>query len=269
MSGTLKEQGKEAIIAALRTARKKKNEEIHRKEAELEFLKQKLAIMKEINTEKKEKLQKEKHILDELQNSVFRGKIQFCNQVRQFTEENGLLATMNRFDLSTFRGICRNSRKKKKELESTLSEMEAELALVDSELESSQRRLKTAQEHHARLLQSPTYRRKVFDLECSGQQEGVLQMQCKTLQQNITLKGTSVENSGNTLATQVEQMACGTARHNNEENIVEPTSSGNDIMELSMPSISNASHRPFVPKVPSKMLLAETLRRSQTNNYCS
>lgn len=169
-------------------------EEITLKEANLKFMEQRNRIMKEIISEKKMKLQKERDVLDNLQNSVFQEKRQLCSRVREFSNKYGLLATMKKHSdlalqhkrwLNTSEGTCIHAAEDDSQLESVLAAIEAELCDVDSKLEVSRLHLTSLQEERLHLLHTPSNEQKLHEIQDLKNQTELLEVQCEAVQQEL------------------------------------------------------------------------------------
>lgn len=169
-------------------------EEITLKEANLKFMEQRNRIMKEIISEKKMKLQKERDVLDNLQNSVFQEKRQLCSRVREFSNKYGLLVTMKKHSdlalqhkrwLNTSEGTCIHAAEDDSQLESVLAAIEAELCDVDSKLEVSRLHLTSLQEERLHLLHTPSNEQKLHEIQDLKNQTELLEVQCEAVQQEL------------------------------------------------------------------------------------
>lgn len=250
------------------------------KEASLKFMAQRNRIMEEINAEKTLKLQEERYILDDLQNSVFQEKRQLCNRVHAFSEEYGLLTMMknqkgfpfqHRRWPNTSQGICSHAFEDEHQLESVIAAMEAELSVADTKLEVSRLHLASVQEEHLHLLPSPTDGHKLQEIQDLKQQTELLEAQCEAVQQEldwqylIFKQGVNVENRQK--ADNIEQAA---DLSGNAGIFVAKVTRAleNSIVENKQQAVPSEpgkpAHRPFVPKIPSKMSLRVTLQKTHS-----
>lgn len=163
-------------------------EEIALKKANLKFMEQRNRIMKEIISEKKLQLQKERDLLDNLQNRVFQEKRQLCRRVREFSNKYGLLVTLKKptnLALQHKRWLNTSEGEDDCHLESVLAAIEAELCDADSKLDISRRHLASLQEEHLHLLHTPSNEQKIHEIQNLKHETELLEVQCEAVQQEL------------------------------------------------------------------------------------
>ncbi|PSN57260.1 hypothetical protein C0J52_02522 [Blattella germanica] len=148
-------------------------------------LHQRNKLLKEMKHEKMQLLQKEKQVLEDLQDSVFQEKRQFCNDVNEFVESCGLPEMMLDVEQSTSESQTKgNYEQLKKELE----EVKREHASTEEKLKKVKLHFKACQENQELVSENQEIKRNVIIINEINRQTELLEAECLLLEKEVNHK---------------------------------------------------------------------------------